>query len=299
MKELNNKNCFITGAASGIGKAFALALAKEGMNIFITDIDIQNLNKVKNELEDLGTQVYHFKCDVSKFDDFQNAATEYYSKFDELDLLINNAGITIGGNILALTLEDWKKVLDTNLWSVIYSLKAFLSKLIEQGYGHIVNVASGAGILGAGDPPPYVASKSAVIGLTEALFGQLKKYGITASVIVPAYIKTNIYQNAKVKYHPKLLEAVGRKKLDEISNNILREMKDKAMSPDRAVKNYIKGIKRNQLFIYENKSILKSLVMKGENQQKYQDFLVKLCKLKDEQIRKHFLEYGIDIEKYY
>ncbi|KKN49600.1 hypothetical protein LCGC14_0641080, partial [marine sediment metagenome] len=136
MKELKNKNCLITGAASGIGRSFALALAKEGMNLYITDINVEGLEKVKNEVEELGAKVYSDRCDVSKFEDFEVVAKGFYSKLGDVDLLINNAGIAIAGGLKNLEIEDWKKVLDVNLWSIIYSQKIFIPRMLERGSGH-------------------------------------------------------------------------------------------------------------------------------------------------------------------
>lgn len=217
MKELKNKNCFITGAANGIGRSFALALAREGMNLFISDIDMVNLKEVKSEIENIGAKVVTAKCDVTKFEDFQKNAKKFYSEIGNVDLLINNAGIVIGGSIFEITLEDWRELLNVNLWSIIYSLKVFLPKMVERRKGHIVNMASGAGVLGATEPLPYIASKFAVVGLSEALFGQLNSYGINVSVIVPTYVRTGIFQKCKVKYSQKLIDDVGEKKLREIS----------------------------------------------------------------------------------
>jgi len=95
MKEFKGKNCLITGAASGIGRSFAIALANEGMNLFITDINMEGLEKVKNEIEKVGVKVHAGKCDVSKCEDFEDMAKEFYSKLGDVDLLINNAGIAI------------------------------------------------------------------------------------------------------------------------------------------------------------------------------------------------------------
>jgi len=298
MKELRNKNCFITGAANGIGRSFALALAGEGMNLFIADIDMENLEKVKNEVETAGARVYAAKCDVTKFEDFQNVAKEFYSELGNVDLLINNAGIVIGGSIFEITLDDWRELLDVNLWSIIYSIKVFLSKMVERRGGHIVNMASGAGVLGATEPLPYVASKFAVVGLSEALFGQLSSYGINVSVIVPLYIRTTIFQKCKIKSSQKLIDDVGEKRLREIYQSLLKEMESKAMPPDRAVKKYIEGIKNNQLYIYESKTVLRALTLKGTNPPQFEAFLKDYNKQQEEVTRKHFLKYGIDIDKY-
>ena len=298
MKELKNRNCLITGAANGIGRSFALALAQEGMNLFITDIDMENLKEVKTKIEEIGVRVHAAKCDVAKFEDFQNIAKEFYSEFGNLDLLINNAGIVIGGSIFEITLEDWEELLDVNLWSIIYSLKVFLPKMVERRKGHVVNMASGAGVLGATEPIPYIASKFAVVGLSEALFGQLNSYGINISVIVPTYVRTGIFQRCKVKYSQKLIDDVGEKRLREISQALLKDMKRKAMLPDRAVKKYIMGIKNNQLYIYDSKAILSVFTLKGTDQPQFEAFLKIINKNNEENTRKHFLKYGIDIDKY-
>jgi len=297
MQEFKDKNCFLTGAASGIGRSFALALAKERMNLFITDIDMENLEKVKREIEKLGVNVYADKCDVSKIEDFEHIAKEFHSKLGDIDLLINNAGIAIGGDILELDLKDWKKVIDVNLWSVIYSLKVFLPRMLERGLGHLVNVASGAGIFGSSEPLSYISSKFAVIGLSEALFGQLHSRGINVSVIIPSYIKTNIFSSAKIKYSKRILNAVGKEKLDKIYQSLLDEMASKAIPPDRAVSKYINGIKKNQLYIYDMKSLLTLLTLKG-NPQQYEAFLINYNENNIKITKQHFQKYGINFDDY-
>ncbi|MFX1348204.1 MAG: SDR family NAD(P)-dependent oxidoreductase [Promethearchaeota archaeon] len=298
MKELKNKNCFITGAAKGIGRAFALALAKEGMNLFITDVDLENLEKVKNEIEDVGVEVYAGKCDVSKFEDFVNIAREFYSKLGDVDLLINNAGISIAGAVNNLELEDWKKVLNVNLWSVIHSLKVFLQRMIERGSGHITNVSSIDGIIGSPDPITYITSKFAVIGLSEALYGQLINRGINVSVILPSYVRTNIYDKAKVRYPKKLIDDIGEQKLEEFRNLMVHGYSRTASSPDRVVKKYIKGIKENQLFIFDTNWPLPIMALKGTSPQKYQDFLKNLHENYFNSMKETFLKIGVNIEDY-
>lgn len=297
MIELNNKNCFITGAASGIGRSFAIALAKEGMNLFITDINMENLKKTKLEIEALGVKVFANKCDVSNFEDFESSANEFYSKLGNLDLLINNAGIVISGTLLELELEDWKKVLDVNLWSIIHSIKIFLPHMLERKSGHIVNVASGAGIFGSSEPLPYITSKFAVVGISEALYGRLRSYGINVSVIIPSYVRTNIFSNLNIKYPKRLLDAIGKEKLEEIYNSILNEMSGKAMHPDRAVKKYISGIKKDQLYIFDMRGSLAILGLKGKPQE-YENFLINYHKNSNYVSREQFLKFGINVDDY-
>jgi len=298
MKDLSNKNCFVTGAAKGIGRSFALTLAKEGMNLFITDIDLKNLERVKNEIEKIGVKIFAGKCDVSKFEDFVNIAEDFYSKLGEVDLLINNAGISIAGAVNNLELEDWKRVLDVNLWSVIHSLKAFLPRMIERGSGHIVNVSSVNGIIGSPDPIPYITSKFAVVGLSEALYGQLINRGINVSVILPSYVRTDIYDKSKIRFPKKLIDDAGEQKLEEFRKLMVHGYSRTASSPDRVVKKYIKGIKENQLYIFDANWALPTMALKGTSPQKYQDFLKNIHENYFNTMKDTFLKIGINIEDY-
>ncbi len=300
MEDFKDKNGFITGAASGIGRSFALALAKLGMNLFITDINMENLEDVKNEVEKLGAKVFAGKCDVTKFEDLENAAKEFYSKLGDVDLLINNAGIAIGGDIENIILEDWKKVIDTNLWSIIYSIKAFLPRMLERGSGHIANVSSGAGLFGSSEPFPYITSKFAVVGLSEALYSRLKNVGINVSVICPSVIKTNIFNldTTEVRYPPKLLEAFGKEKLLEVYKSMMDDFTSAGMSPDRAVKKYIRGIIKNQLYIFDLSSTTDILAIKGRDLKEYENFLLQYHEMRFNNMKENFHKHGINIEDY-
>ena len=296
MKELKDKNCFITGAASGIGRSFALALAKEGMNLFISDINTENLKRVKEEIEAIGVKVFAERCDVSKYDDFERAANDFYEKLGEVDLLINNAGIAIAGDAIDLEFEDWKKVLDVNLWSIIHSLKAFLPRMRERGSGHIVNVASVAGVIGATEPLPYVTSKFAVVGLSEALFCQFSRLGIDVSIVLPSYIRTNIYDNAEMKYPKAIIDGIDEQKLEELRKITVDEYFTKSSSPDRVVKKYIKGIKNDQLYIFDAGWILPIMTSKGS--QNYENMLRNISIDSFNKDKKNFSKLGLNLDDY-
>ncbi|MHA2009199.1 MAG: SDR family NAD(P)-dependent oxidoreductase [Candidatus Hodarchaeales archaeon] len=274
MKDFKGRNGFITGAASskGIGRSLALELAREGMNLFITDIDTDGLEIVRREIEEIGVKVIASKCDVSKFEDWERVAEEFKSTLGEIDLLINNAGIAIGANIIELNLEDWKKVLGVNLWSIIHSLKVFVPRMIERRIGHIVNVASGAGIFGSSEPLPYVASKFAVVGLSEATFGSLQEFGINVSVICPAIIGTNIWTSSEVKIPQKLKDEFGAQKIEDIIQNFREEFLKNAVAADDVAKIYVKEIKENKLYICDNKDYFKILEAKGKPKE-FENFL--------------------------
>jgi 3-oxoacyl-[acyl-carrier protein] reductase len=298
MKDLTNKNCMITGAANGIGRAFSKLLALEGMNLYLTDIDIDGLKTLESEIVNPNIKIITGKCDVTKISDFKQILQDFQSKLGSLDLLLNNAGIAIIGNILEFTLDDWKEIIDVNLMGIVNSLKVFLPVMIERKSGHIVNVASGAGIFGSTEPLPYVASKFAVVGLSEALFGQLHQQGINVSVIIPSYIRTNIFHKSRIRYPQALIDDVGEKKLREVYASILNDMQSKAMLPERAVKKYIRGIKSDQLYIYDVKAVMAIFTMKGTNPKQFEEFLKNYNLQNAKSAQKHFEKFGIDIEKY-
>jgi short-subunit dehydrogenase len=276
MKDFKDKNGFITGAASGIGRSFALALARLGMNLLITDINMEGLETVKKEVEKQGVKVFISKCDVSKYKDFKRAADDFYNKLGDIDLLINNAGISMDGDMLNIDLKTWKKVIDTDLWSIIHSLKAFLPRMVKRGSGHIANVASGAGIIGSAEPLPYIAAKFGVVGLSETFFARLKNLGIKVSVIVPAWIKTNIIviDTDKIQYPPKLLKDFGKEKLDEVYGTLMDAIAEGAITSEEAVEKYIKGIEKDQLYVFDNSFYYDALAMKGNDPKQYENMLV-------------------------
>ena len=299
MKDLKGKNCFITGAASskGIGRSLAIELAREGMNIFITDIDMEGLENVKKEIEQLGVKVIASKCDVSKFEDWERCEEEFRSKLGDIDLLINNAGIAIGGSILELELEDWEKVLGINLWSIIYSLKTFVPRMIAKGSGHLVNVASGAGILGSTEPLPYVTTKFAIVGMSEALFGNLNGLGINVSVILPWVIATNIWTTSEMKLPQKLIDDFGEERIEEISQKARASLIETAVSADDVAKIYVKEIKENKLYICDNKDYFNILELKGKPDQ-YERALKFMHAQSAKSMKDLYRKEGINIDDY-
>ncbi|KKN54615.1 hypothetical protein LCGC14_0590380 [marine sediment metagenome] len=299
MKELKGKNCFITGAASnkGIGRSLAIELAKEGMNLFITDINMKDLEKVKKEIEEFGVKIFAGKCDVSKFEDWEKYEEDFRSSLGEIDQLINNAGIAIGGSIIELSLEDWEKVLGVNLWSIIYSLKTFVPRMMAKGSGHLVNVASGAGILGSSEPLPYVTSKFSIVGMSEALYGSLHGLGIKVSIILPWIIATNIWTSSEARFPQKLLDDFGIQKLEEIGQKVRESVLETAVSPDEVAKIYVKEIKEDKLYICDNKDYFNILELKGKPKQ-YENLLKFVHAQSAKSMKDAYRRAGIKIDDY-
>lgn len=279
MKKLKGKNCLITGAASGIGRSLALGLAREGMHLFLADIDMGGLEKVREEIKESGTKVFLGKGDVSKYEDVERLAHEFHATLGDVDLLINNAGIAGAGLIEDVTLAEWKQVIDVNTWSIIYAIRVFLPGMIQRGSGHIVNTGSGAGIVGIPYHAQYIASKFAVVGITEALYSEIKHThkNINFSVICPTFLKTNIIDRTPVSVPYSLFADVDREeiesRMDEFKSIFWEKYNEGAPPVDRVVKQYIKGIKKNKLYIFDMVQLRIALLLKGAFEPLYRSVL--------------------------
>lgn len=192
-----DKVCVVTGAASGIGFAFSEALLQAGAVVLLADLDSQRLTAAVDQLSTHAGRMYSMPVDVTNEEQVQQMVEGTAARHGHLDLLFNNAGI--GGTIPieAATLEHWRRIIDINLWGVIYGVHYALPIMRKQGSGHIVNTASIAGLI----PPPfqalYCATKYAVVGLSESLRFELADEGIHFTVVCPANVATGIFGSAK------------------------------------------------------------------------------------------------------
>ncbi len=187
-----NKTIAITGAGSGFGAAIAHKYASQGWKVAVSDIDLARAENTLAELarEFPGFKGFAFKLDVSSDSDWQGFAARIESEWSGLGVLVNNAGVATGGNLEDSPLEDWDWVLKIDLMGVVRGCKQFVSKFKQQGYGHIVNMSSFAGLAGAADIVSYGVAKAGVVALSEALRGELHPYNVGVSVVCPAFVKT-------------------------------------------------------------------------------------------------------------
>ncbi len=202
MDELAGKVAVITGAGSGLGRALAHRLGSAGMRVVLADIDANRLNDVGGELDDAGVEVATLITDVSKRSQVEGLADLAYEQFGAVNLLCNNAGVAVVGPAWECTDADWAWAIGVNLWGVIHGLQAFLPRMLKAGEpGHIVNTASLAGILAPPLSGPYVATKHAVVGMTESLFHDLalRQAKIGCSVLAPGFVKTGIATSESVR----------------------------------------------------------------------------------------------------
>lgn len=199
-RRFTSQKILITGAGSGIGRATAYHFARHGAVLLLSDLNEQALSATVDEARRLGaasTDGYH--VDVSDFDSMQAMADKVRKQHGALDVLINNAGVGIGGDFLSTTVEDWQWVLSINVMGVVHGCKLFLPDMVAAGGGHVVNIASAAGYYAAPDMTAYAASKHAVMGLTEALRAEMAEKHIGVSAICPGIINTGIVAASRMR----------------------------------------------------------------------------------------------------
>ena len=231
MKDFRDKSVLVTGAASGIGRATALAFAAEGANLIIADINEEGLKSTAKEIERLGRRAICVRTDVSKPEDVAALAQVSIKEGGGVDVLMNNAGVGLGALIRDMDPADWEWIMGINLWGAIYMIYHLLPQMIERGSGHIINLASGAGLVALPVLGAYSTTKFALVGLSGALRAELAHHNIGVSVVCPGVIRTPIFQTGKVK-------------------GLSLEVKEVpgwiGITPEKAAKAIIKGVKRNQ-----------------------------------------------------
>ena len=197
MRELAGRTAFVTGGASGIGLALGRAFAEAGMRVMLADIETGALDAAI-AAHALGSNVRGVACDVADPASVECAARTTYQAFGNVHIVCNNAGVAAGGGIDTISLDNWRWVLDVNLMGVLHGIRTFLPHIRSHGEGgHIVNTASMAGFNGGLGFSPYVASKFAVVGMSEGLAMQLKPHGIGVTVLCPGFVRTRIGESGR------------------------------------------------------------------------------------------------------
>lgn len=206
---LEGSRAVITGAGSGLGRALCLELARHRARVLISDRDATSARETAHLVEQAGGKALFEVCDVTQPEHVERLAETAFSQLGGVDLLVNNAGVACGGEVGQLPLAEWKRVLDVNLWGVIHGCHTFVPRLRQQGSGHILNIASAAGLISMGYMAPYNVSKAAVVSLSETLYLELKAAGIGVTVACPTFFRTNIAASAQYT-DPRLGKAGSR-----------------------------------------------------------------------------------------
>lgn len=194
---LDGARAVITGAGSGLGRALCLELARRHGRILLSDKNLPAAEETAHQVEQAGGKALVLACDVTQPEQMEALAEHAFTQLGGVDLLVNNAGVAGAGAVGELPLAEWKRVLDVNLWGVIHGCHAFTPRLKQQGSGHILNIASAAGLLSVGYLAPYNVSKAGVVSLSETLYLELKPLGIGVTVACPTFFRTNIAASAQ------------------------------------------------------------------------------------------------------
>jgi 3-oxoacyl-[acyl-carrier protein] reductase len=203
--KLEGKVAVVTGAARGIGKAIVFALAREGVNPVIVDVDEQEAIKTANEINSMGRNSVAFKVDVSSFSQVEEMMAKVTEKYNRIDIMVNNAGITRDALLIRMKEEDWDKVLSINLKGTFNCMRAVSAIMLKQRSGKIVNIASIIGMIGNAGQANYAASKAGVIALTKTAAKELASRGINVNAVAPGFIDTAMTQVLNEEYRKKLL----------------------------------------------------------------------------------------------
>lgn len=247
-RDFEGQVAFVTGAASGIGFGIAKAFAANGMKVMMADIEEEPLAKAVAELREANGAVEGVICDVSDIDAVRAAADKTIETFGKVHVIVNNAGVGGGGETGSIPLEDWKWVVDVNLWGVVHGCETFVPLIKEHGEGgYIVNTASLAGQMGMAGMGPYNATKFAVVGYTESMNAELAPQGIGAAALCPGFVKTRIGESRR--NHPNEDVRKGDD-LPDIGDSPMAEAIEHGMSPDAVGKWVLESMENDELYIF-------------------------------------------------
>lgn len=243
-----DKKCLITGAASGIGRATALAAARKGAVLLLTDLDAERLEDVAGEVRATGGEVaLAATADVSDYEGITALAARVHDSYGSVDVVMNVAGISTWGAVEGLTHEDWQAQIDVNLMGPIHVIELFIPPMIKTGRGgHLVNVSSAAGLFGLPWHAAYSAAKFGLRGISEVLRFDLERHGIGVTLVCPGAVSTPLVDTVKIigvdREHPSV------RKMQE-------QFQRRAVSPERVAEQIVDAVERNRYLVLTSRDI--------------------------------------------
>ncbi len=205
---LQGRVALVTGAAQGIGRAIALALAEVGADIAGGDVNLERMEVTAKEIEALGRKALVLKLDVSDPTSVKEAVGKVYEAWQKIDILVNNAGITKDGLVMRMKREDWDRVLSINLDGTFHCIQAVLPAMVKQRSGRIISIASVVAQVGNAGQANYIASKAGIIGLTKAVAAEVGSRGITVNAVAPGFIATAMTENLPAPVKERMLSLI-------------------------------------------------------------------------------------------
>jgi NAD(P)-dependent dehydrogenase (short-subunit alcohol dehydrogenase family) len=235
LETFKDKVAIVTGGASGIGRALCEELAAGGAVVIAADKDVDGAERTAARAAIRGGSAVAMGLDVSISDQVGSLIDRVAREHGRLDLMFNNAGIGVGGEVRDLALDDWARIINVNLCGVVYGAVAAYRLMVRQGFGHIVNTASLAGLIPAPTFTPYAMTKHAVVGLSSSLRLEGAALGVRVSTVCPGFVQTGIY-DASLIANARVQDIVAR-------------MPFKMIGADVAARAILRGVRRNQAFI--------------------------------------------------
>ena len=238
VRNLSGKTVLVTGAASGIGRESALAFARRGAHLFLGDVNQAGLGETATAIRALGRTVQTRVVNVAERESMRAWAAEVHAAVDAVDILMNNAGVGLGGGALHTTLEDWDWIVGINLFGVIHGCHFFVPRMVARGRGgHVVNVASAAAFVATEALAAYSTTKFAVLGLSEALRAELAPHGIGVTAVCPGMINTAITATIPLR---------GPDATPEVRQRIVELYRRRNYGPQRVAENVLRAVQRNR-----------------------------------------------------
>ena len=246
MEQLANRVAVITGGASGIGFATAEALAREGAHLVLADIERSTLDAAVAKLRAQGARAEGVVCDVSDRASVQALADAAFAQMGAVHIVFLNAGVAVSGPVVDMTHDDWRWVIDVDLWGVIHGVESFAQRIVKQGEGgHIAATASFAGMVPNVGLGPYCVAKYGVVALMEVLHRELRAHGVGASVLCPMRVRTNI--DASGRNRQRDYGGPEQQSFPEVDESQLAGRLIDVAAVGQLV---VDGIKRNQLYLF-------------------------------------------------
>jgi NAD(P)-dependent dehydrogenase (short-subunit alcohol dehydrogenase family) len=236
---LSGATALVTGAASGIGRATALELARRGADLCVCDVDEKGLAETEETIRSLGRDALARRVDVARRDEMRAFAELVHGQVEAVDLLVNNAGVGLGATFLDSELEDWDWIVGINLMGVVHGCRAFVPAMVRRGRGgHVVNVSSAAGYFATSPLAAYSATKYAVLGLSEALHQELRPHGIGVTAVCPGIIDTPITRRSR--FRGALADPALRERMEE-------GYRRRHYTPERVARNILRAVERGRV----------------------------------------------------
>jgi NAD(P)-dependent dehydrogenase (short-subunit alcohol dehydrogenase family) len=265
MKDLAGKTAVVTGAASGMGRAFAERFADAGMNIVLADVEVPRLDEATESVKSRGVDVIAVPTDVSDADAVDRLRDAALARFGRVNLVCNNAGVAGAMSRGSVDLNDWRWVIGVNLWGVIHGHRSFLPHLLEHGDGHIVNTASMAGHFPGHSA--YSASKWGVVAITEGLYQQLRMEGarVGVSCLCPGWVATNIGsadRNRPEWAAPRALEEQPHDPRDELIREFVLDQLKSGMEPAKVADLVHEAVVNDRFWVFTDMEMVKGMELR-------------------------------------